>query len=218
MIQAGESEEMTFMEIQFNTPVECRNGPDGRCTQVIVHPRMHEVISLVVKERGWLATERLVPMAQVMDSTPDLIRLRCSTGELANMKPVVEAEYVQDAMPFFMMVPEGYAIWPGVEHHNIPPWAIAVCKGTHVEATDGALGQIGELLFDPANRHITHLVLRTGCWWDQKSVVMPASQIERMADDTIYVKICKHDIEALPTIQLFREMCSQLKQRPQHGI
>jgi len=45
---------------------------------------------------------------------------------------------------------------------------------------------------------ITHLILREGHLWGQKEVTIPLNQIERIEDDTVYLKLRKEEIEKLP--------------------
>jgi sporulation protein YlmC with PRC-barrel domain len=73
-----------------------------------------------------------------------------------------------------------------------------------VEATDGHVGQVDEFLVDPTNEHITHLVLREGHLWGQKDVTIPVSQIDRIEQDVVYLKLDKHGIEKLPSVPVRR--------------
>jgi uncharacterized membrane protein/sporulation protein YlmC with PRC-barrel domain len=73
-----------------------------------------------------------------------------------------------------------------------------------VEATDGHIGTIGELVLDPETEQITHLVLQEGHLWGKKEVTLPLSAIDRIADDTIYLKLDKKAVEQLPSVPLTR--------------
>jgi sporulation protein YlmC with PRC-barrel domain len=73
-----------------------------------------------------------------------------------------------------------------------------------VEATDGHAGRVDEFLVDPANGHITHLVLREGHLWGQKDVTIPVAQIDRIEDGAVYLKLDKESIGALPAIPIRR--------------
>jgi sporulation protein YlmC with PRC-barrel domain len=91
-----------------------------------------------------------------------------------------------------------------IEHEHVPAGELAIRRGARVEAADGHVGRVDEFLVDPANGHITHLVLREGHLWGQKDVTVPVSQIERIEEDTVYLKLDKHSIGALPTIPIRR--------------
>ena len=89
-----------------------------------------------------------------------------------------------------------------VELEHIPANELAIRRGTGVEATDGNVGHVDEFLVDPKNGQITHLVLREGHLWGQKDVTIPVSQIDHYDDRTVYLKLDKHGIEALPAIPI----------------
>jgi len=69
-----------------------------------------------------------------------------------------------------------------------------------VEATDGPVGQVDEFLVDPENMHITHLVLREGHLWGRKEITISMAQVDRVEEETVYLKLDKHQIEALSPV------------------
>jgi sporulation protein YlmC with PRC-barrel domain len=79
-----------------------------------------------------------------------------------------------------------------------------VRRGARVEATDGHVGRVDEFLIDPESEHITHLVMREGHLWGQRDVTIPISKVDRMEEDTVYLKLDKGSVEALPTIPVRR--------------
>jgi sporulation protein YlmC with PRC-barrel domain len=78
-------------------------------------------------------------------------------------------------------------------------------RGARVEATDGRVGRVDEFLIDPENDHITHIVLREGHLWGQRDVSIPVSEIERVEEDAVYLKLSKRKIEALPATPVRRK-------------
>jgi hypothetical protein len=149
----------------------------------------------------------------VEEATPGLIRLRCTRNELGEMEPFTETEFVRVTLPEYTSGP--YLAWPyvlpktvtrTVEHEHIPPGELAVRRGARVEATDGHAGRVDEFLVNPSDGHITHLVLREGHLWGQKDVAIPVSEIEYIEEKSVYLKLDKHSIEALPTIPIHRRM------------
>jgi hypothetical protein len=148
-------------------------------------------------------------MDLVMETTPRLIRLRCTKNELAKIEPFVKTHYIQVRRPRYEDTP--YRLWPlavpkatmtiPVEHARIPSGELAVHRGALVKATDGPLGRVDEFLVGPANSHITHLILREGPWWDRKDVTIPVSGIDHIEENTVYLKLDKHTIESLPLIR-----------------
>jgi uncharacterized membrane protein/sporulation protein YlmC with PRC-barrel domain len=202
------------MDIPLHAKVECADGPCGESTLVIVNPVTGKLTHLVV--RGRHGQEYLVPVGQVQDTTHDLIRLQCTTDELNHMEPFVETEYVEgdQALPMMypiyddmMMAPYAVPIDLSalpVEVERIPPGEVAVRRGTRVDATDGHVGTVGELVVDESGEYITHFVLQEGHWWDKKEVTLPLSSIDRVEADTVYLKLDKQAIEKLPAIPLKR--------------
>jgi sporulation protein YlmC with PRC-barrel domain len=203
--------EVTAMDISINADVQCADGPCGRCTYVILNPATQQVTHLVVKESSSPYTERLVSIEQVMETDPHLIRLRCTSRELAAMEAFIETEFLPTDISEYggvsaMMWP--YVLSEGmttpVEHEHVPPGELAVRRGAGVEATDGRVGRVDEFLVEPANGHITHMVLREGHLWGQKDVTIPVAQIDRIEEGTVYLKLDKESIGALPAIPIRR--------------
>ena len=54
------------------------------------------------------------------------------------------------------------------------------------------------------SEHITHLILRKGHLWGQKDVTIPVSEIARIEEDAVHLKLAKEQVEALPTIPVRR--------------
>jgi sporulation protein YlmC with PRC-barrel domain len=202
------------MDISVNAEVQCVDGLAGHSTGVILHPISRRVTHIVVSERGFPHTERLVPVDLVIDSTPHQIRLRCTEEELLAMEPFIETEFMAATEPYAVYSMEEYRLWPYalpdpemgmvVEHEQIPPGELAVHRGASVEATDGHVGQVDEFLLDPTDMHITHLVLREGHLWGQKDVTIPVSEIDQIKEDVVYLKLDRHSVGKLPGIPVRR--------------
>jgi hypothetical protein len=202
------------MDIPLNAEVQCADGLCGRSTYVIVNPVTQKVTHVVVEERVFPHTEYLVPLELVTESTPTLIRLSCVAGDLITLDPFIDVEFVPgETFSDYDYAGEEVFLWPyalpdaGVipeEHERIPPGELAVRRGARVEATDGHVGRVDEFLVDPESEHITHLILREGHLWGQKDVTIPVSQISRIDEDTVHLKLGREQIEALPAIPVRR--------------
>ena len=77
-------------------------------------------------------------------------------------------------------------------------------RGTRVEATDGYVGKVDEFVVNPENGHITHLVMREGHLWGKKDVIIPFRRWVITREDTVFLKLDKHQIESLPTFPVHR--------------
>ena len=92
-----------------------------------------------------------------------------------------------------------------VEHHADSTGGVGWCnEATRVEATDGYVGKVDEFVVNPENGHITHLVMREGHLWGKKDVIIPLSAMDDTREDTVFLKLDKHQIESLPTFPLQR--------------
>ena len=208
------------MNIPVDVEVYCTDGLCGRSTYVLVNPVRKKVTHLVVKEAEPPHAERVVPIEAMSETTPDMILLRYSKHELDQSDPFIQTEYIREKMPDMDYAPGGYVgmgaymVWPyvtpdntqivAVKHKHIPLGELAIKRGTVVEATDGRVGQVDEFLVSPESEHITHLVMREGHLWGKKDVAIPVSEIDRIKTNTVYLKLSKDEIEALPTIPVHR--------------
>jgi sporulation protein YlmC with PRC-barrel domain len=209
------------MDIPVGASVHCTDGLCGRSTYVLINPVQKEITHLVVKEEASPHTERMVPVADVKETAADVILLRYSKEELDGLDPFIEEEYIREDLPDPESTPGGFntgaggfMMWPyatptrtetvRVETKHIPMGELAIKRGTPVEATDGHVGQVDEFLVDPCCEHVTHLVLREGHLWGQKDISIPVDQIDRMEEGTVYLKLNKREIEALPAIPAHR--------------
>jgi sporulation protein YlmC with PRC-barrel domain len=199
----------TMMDIPINAKVLCANGSTcGHTTYVVLNPVTERMTHVVVKRGVWPHDERLVPIELVTESAQDHVRLSCSQDDLAEMDTFIETEFVESEVTQYLTDP--YVItWPfrfsetervPIEHERIPVGELAVRRGARVEASDGFVGHVEEFLVDATSEHITHLVLREGHLWGQKDVTIPVSHIQRIEENTVYLKMDKAAIEALPMI------------------
>jgi sporulation protein YlmC with PRC-barrel domain len=202
------------MDIPINVDVLCAGELCGRSTCLIINPINTRVTHLVVIEKDFPYIERLVSVETILDSSPNSIQLRCDKAKLSDMEPFKEADFIS-AGQLESGLPYGapYLIWPYsiyearpmlFEHEHIPAGEVVIRRGTRVKATDGQVGKVDEFLVDPKNDIITHLVLREGHLWGKKDVTIPVSEVDRIADDAVYLKLGKEVIATLPTVPVRR--------------
>jgi sporulation protein YlmC with PRC-barrel domain len=203
------------MDIPINVDVMCAGKLCGRSTSLVINPVNEQITHVVVSEKAFPNIERLVPVNKILASTPDSIQLRCSQDDLSGMQAFQETDFIDEgqmesALPF--EVP--YQVWPysmydampiPLEHERIPAGEIAIHRGTPVKAIDGRVGKVDEFLVDPQNDNISHLVLREGHLWGQQDVTIPVSEIDKITEDAVYLKLDKNDIATLPTVPVKRK-------------
>lgn len=194
------------MDIPLNVTVECTDGEAGRSLAVVVDPVKEKVTHLVVREKGLSDMEHLVPVDAIMESTPNRIRLNCSTDALKKMPSFLEVEFIpymggaRFAWPYYPIGETGYYL----DHEKIPRNELAIRRGDRVSATDGAVGRVDEFLVDPATDGISHLIMREGHLWGQRDVTIPVSEIARIQEAEVFLKLTKAEVAALPVLPVKR--------------
>jgi hypothetical protein len=208
------------MEIPLNAQVECTDGVCGRSAYVLINPVVEKVTHLVVREDS-SNKEYIVPVNVVSETIIDTIQLRCSKSELEKMDPFIKTTFIEERVPeryysydgrmygtgsyyYMPYVTPDLTMQVPVEQEQIPPGELAVRRGTRIEATDGYVGHVDEFVVNPENGHITHLVMREGHLWGQKDVIIPLSAMGNTREDTVFLKLDKHQIESLPTFPVRR--------------
>ena len=187
------------MDVPVDADVQCADGPCGQSIDVIVNPATRQVTHVVIKEQRAPHVERLVPVDWVTEAAPNVIHLRCTGGELAKLDEFVEHELIT-VWPSAAFGPVPEPVEVDLKHERVPQGELVIHRGARVRATDGHVGLVDEFLVDPASEHITHLVLREGRLWSKRDVTISVSQIDRIEQDVVYLKLDKRSIENLPSV------------------
>jgi sporulation protein YlmC with PRC-barrel domain len=200
------------MDIPMNVDVKCSDGTCGTSNCVILNPITDQVTHIAVQGNSFPYVKRLVPIEKIKETTADRITLDCDLYQYVTMPEFIQSEFIipspyggNEDIPTTMLLP--YAMLMGtitIEHERIPPDELAIHRGTPVIASDGHVGQVDEFLVEPKSGSITHLVLREGHLWGKKDVSIPVSQIDKIEKDTVYLKINKKEVEALPQLAIHR--------------
>jgi sporulation protein YlmC with PRC-barrel domain len=204
-----------MVNIPINAHVKCADGACGKSTNVIVNPVNHQVTHIVIKDNSLPDNStRLVPVGKVASATQDQITLSCTKEELAKMPPFIITNFIQEsasgkayesgAVHTFPYVINETA-YDSVQERNIPLGELAIYCGMQIEATDGKVGKLNELVLDPQNGGITHLLMREGHLWGKKEVSVPVSAIDFCDSQVVYLKLDKEDIKGLPAVPLKRD-------------
>lgn len=193
--------------ILMEAKVQCTDGPCGTLVAVIVHTVRRQVTHLVIQDQAIpRPTERLVPIDQVAEATSDLIRLSCTREQFDGMEPFQETRYVASSEP--VLPAAGYAyvspliaiegtVYIEMIDERVPMGGQAIHHGMTVDAADGRVGKVGELVIDPETAEITHFVLQKGHAWGKKDVTLPLSAIRSVREDTVYLKLDQATIESM---------------------
>ena len=200
-----------MIHFPMKAEVHCSDGLAGRSTYAIGNPMNRRITHLVVQSLRPPFRETLVLVDQVEETTDNRIKLKCTRDELNKMEPFEVEEYKGAEVPGYLywsphVIPgTGYLYSEDVETHilvkrrNIPEGEVALQRGARVEATDGYVGQVDELLINSISMQVTHLVLLERHIFQERVITIPVSQIDHVLGDTIYLKLDLQSVEALPT-------------------
>ena len=193
------------MDMPVKAQVECLDGVCGQSTCLIINLTTFFITHVVVEDNADPDAQYLVPLAEIKLGLPHLIQLRCTKYELRQMPRFVHITQEHRMMPYTFS-PSGTGIEPTmiweddvvlIPHELVPEGEVAVHSNAQVEAHDGPIGQVDEFLLDPTTEQIDYLVVRERRLWHHQELTIPATQIEHISDDTIYLKSDKQTIEQL---------------------
>jgi uncharacterized membrane protein/sporulation protein YlmC with PRC-barrel domain len=210
--------EVKMIDLPINAEVYCADGPAGHSTYIVCNPSDRQITDLVVKTHLPPFHEYLVPVDQVDETAPNRIMLKCTRKDLLHMKPFEVEVYIKTEVPGYVYwssigtdVPAipGYTTEPEttympVKQQNIPLGELAVHRGARVEATDGYIGKVDELLIDSNDKQVTHIILKENLILTKREVSIPIRQIQRVDKDTVYLKLDRQGVEELPTTPIER--------------
>jgi sporulation protein YlmC with PRC-barrel domain len=198
------------MDLPASATVYAADGPCGRLTSIVLDPKKETVTHLVVAARDFPHTQHLVPVDLVLETSLRTVRLHCTCDDLGALPPFVETEYIEEKVPHydghvaaFLMEPLGVEVptFMVVQHRMTPQGELVVDRGARVEATDGQVGHVDEVVVDPADGHMTHIVLRKGHLWGQRDVTIPVEEIAGFGENSIHLRLNKRQVGELPAFR-----------------
>jgi sporulation protein YlmC with PRC-barrel domain len=161
-------------ELRVGASVHGTEGSLGKVDAIVIDPTTRTVTHLVVAHEA-LGRRVLVPLSFVTSSTPDTIEVDLTEEafhacELFDEPAfnVPDAAYTGD----LGYEPGAYFLEPfaspldgfnNPDLERIPKGEVTIRRGDEVYAKDGTrVGHVDELLVDPTDGHVTHVVLREG--------------------------------------------------------
>ena len=204
--------------ISIGSKVICSDGPAGTLTAVIVDRTSHSLTHIAIVEKSLFhGEERLVPISRVTNTTRDAVYLDCTTKDLEKLDPFTRTHYLEIDQgadgyaysPPYMTTYSDMTMAPDmgyltVQDQLVPEGEVAVNRGMMVEALDGYVGQVGELIIDSSSAQVTHFTLMKGHGWGKKEIAIQLDMIDRVEQDTIHLKIDKEKISQLPSLPVKR--------------
>ncbi|NJD57994.1 MAG: hypothetical protein FIA98_01165 [Anaerolineae bacterium] len=204
--------------IAIGSKVTCSNGFAGRVTALVVDSGTQSLTHIAVVEESLMhGEEHLVPVDKVVSSTRSEVQLSCTTDDVLKMAPFtptrfLEETYGDDGYAYtrpYMVTYDSATLTPDVgyvtvQDHLVPQGSVAVQRGMLVEALDGYVGQVGELLIDPKTNQVTHFLLMKGHAGGKKEVAIHLASIDRMEQEVIHLNITKDQLNELPSLPVKR--------------
>ena len=93
--------------------------------------------------------------------------------------------------------------------------AISALKGYAIEASDGAMGSVGDFLFDDRTWKMRWLVIDTGTWLTERKVLVHPSAVKQAEHQrrAFAVKLTKAQVEGSPSILQDQPVSAQMERR-----
>jgi sporulation protein YlmC with PRC-barrel domain len=204
------------MDIPIHADVNCSDGLVGASSYIVVDLISERVTHFVVKTKEHEG-QYLVPLDIVTAADRHGIQLDCQKRDVYKLNPFNELYFNgyddyggSPPIPAPGVGPSSTLYHP----HRMADSAasdasihasvvqLAVKKGAEVLATDAWVGQVDELVVDLKTQRVTHMVLRQHHLLKDKAITIPVSAIREFEVDTVYLKIDKDAVQALPTVAL----------------
>ncbi|MBV9324163.1 MAG: PRC-barrel domain-containing protein [Chloroflexi bacterium] len=186
------------MNIRIGARVEATDGSAGEVSRIVVSARGRRLTEIVVRDSKLFGTERLVPMENVIQATSDKVSLKLSHAQFNLLPPFNRTvEYTPDAPDTFMGQVARHPF--AVDQSDVNEDEAAFKGGEKVEATDGTVGTVDEVILDPSTNALTHIVLREGHLWQKRLVTIPIDNVDYAARNVVYLKVDKQHLETLAT-------------------
>jgi len=198
----------------------CTDGSCGHLTRVIIDPVARALTHLVIRPAFGQGLDRLVPV-ELAEGAPGEVRLRCTRAEFDQLDTADESEFLPGAYGYLPYGPMEASAWPYyglgsavitaeiaaatthvAPHDAVPLDEVEIRRGDHVRATDGSIGRVQGLVIEPANHHVTHVLLQEGHLWGRRQVAIPIRAVSAVEPEGIRLSISKSQVEDLPPVTL----------------
>jgi sporulation protein YlmC with PRC-barrel domain len=201
----------------------CSDGVCGEVSRVVVDPVAEAITHLVVEPKHRQGLGKLVPL-DLVDATPDEVRIRCTTAEFEQLDSAEETQFLPGSSSYAGYGPGQALAWPyyglgggigvgaglglGVGNapqavicETLPLGEVSVRRGEQVHASDGDIGKVQGLVINTHNHHVTHVLLQEGHLWGRKEVAIPIGAVTGV-DDGIRLNITKQEVQDLPSVDV----------------
>lgn len=197
------------MKIHMDSEVFCGDESCGKVSCLIVNPLDNELTHFASTQNHFPLAPRdyLVSIAHIVEANEQKVVLDCSVEEFSSMENFVEREFVPSETTIrgygskYLRMPS--VLMTQIENERVPAGELAIHRGTKVFAKNEEIGVVDDLLIKSKDDgHITHLVMREGHLWATKIITIPVSEIDKIDQDGIYLKLDREAIEGLPSMKI----------------
>lgn len=172
---------------------------------VVIDPAKQVVVYFIAQDAN--KQRWLVPLKDVIDADDELVRLRLTEEEFNQLPVFEESQFMSgedEENDFFKASKSGsHPIFyiPDLSPDTTvsPDKDLALIRGAFVEASDGFIGTVEEIVIDPKSGAATEIVVHTE-GRNKVEFTLPVTMIERAQVDTVYLKLNKEEVEALPAV------------------
>ncbi len=177
------------MHISFATPVECSDGPCGRCVRLMVDLDSQQVTHIIVEQNVPAHTLQLVPFEQVAGTSMQLVQLRCSIQELRTMPDLSTLKLASlpahggniYSTPSIVYLPQDLSL------NGVPHDIAVVIADMSVETRREYIGRLVGIEVNGSNGRIRYLTIDRDQVQDPHEVICPVQEIESISADCIYL-------------------------------
>jgi len=209
------------IQFQKGAHVLSANGEQvGTLERVVVNPAHHVLTDIIVRMGGLLnASEKVVPLGLVAETSETQVLLREEAGDLESMPPFEEERLIEGhthpasaGEPPALIV--GYPLTgaPVVQaaldepatriEQNIPEGTVAVKEGAKVLTAEGKhVGNIERVLADPAAEAVTHLLISQGLLSKEMKLI-PQTWISSWGEEKVHLRVKRDTVERLSEASL----------------
>jgi sporulation protein YlmC with PRC-barrel domain len=89
-----------------------------------------------------------------------------------------------------------------VTRENIPAGELSLAPGMEIDASDGKVGELDEIVLDPSSGKITHLLAKEGPFWRRKEVLIPVPSVMSVDGQAIHLRMDKKTVSQMPAVAM----------------
>jgi hypothetical protein len=179
------------MNIRIGGHVDATDGRVGEVSRVVApHWKLTDI---VVRDSKLFGTERLVPVEDVVGASAERVSLRLSHAQFGLMPPYVRTvNYTPSTPDTYLGMAAQHTV--ALDQADVTEDEMALSGGERVEATDGTVGSVDEVIVDRSTGAVSDIVLREGPLWNKRTVAIPVERVDRVEHNVVYLNLDKQHV------------------------